>query len=45
MAKQLTADVIALAGRYGHHGYRKIAALLRQAQAGWWVSDARIGQP
>jgi putative transposase len=38
--ERLTADVIALAGHYGCYGYRKIAALLRQA--GWSVSDGRI---
>jgi len=37
---RLTADVIALACQYGRYGYRKIAALLRQA--GWAVSDGRI---
>ena len=39
-AARLTADVIELARRYGRYGYRKIAALLRQA--GWLVSDTRI---
>ena len=39
-AEQLTADVIELARQYGRYGYRKIAALLRQA--GWLVSDGRI---
>jgi hypothetical protein len=39
-AERLTADVIKLAGCYGRYGYRKIAALLRQA--GWSVSDGRV---
>jgi putative transposase len=38
--ERLTADVIALARCYGRYGYRKIAALLRQA--GWSVSDGRV---
>ncbi len=36
---RLTADVIELARQYGRYGYRKVAALLRQA--GWSVSDGR----
>jgi putative transposase len=39
-AERLTADVIELARQYGRYGYRKIAALLRQA--GWSVSDGRV---
>ena len=39
-AERLTADVIELARQYGRYGYRKIAALLRQA--GWSVSDRRV---
>jgi putative transposase len=39
-AEQLTADVIELARQYGRYGYRKVAALLRQA--GWSVSDGRV---
>ena len=39
-AERLTADVIELARHYGRYGYRKIAALLRQA--GWSVSDGRV---
>jgi putative transposase len=39
-AEQLTADVIKLARQYGRYGYRKVAALLRQA--GWSVSDGRV---
>jgi putative transposase len=38
--ERLTADVIELARHYGRYGYRKIAALLRQA--GWSVSDGRV---
>lgn len=38
--ERLTADVIELARQYGRYGYRKIAALLRQA--GWTVSDGRV---
>ena len=38
--EQLTADLIALARQYGRYGYRKIAALLRNA--GWLVNDKRI---
>ena len=36
----LTADVIALAARYGRYGYRRIAAMLRAA--GWAVNVKRI---
>jgi putative transposase len=32
--------VIELARQYGRYGYRKIAALLRDA--GWLVSDTRV---
>jgi putative transposase len=39
-AGRLTADVVELARQYGRYGYRKIAALLRQA--GWSVSDTRV---
>ncbi len=39
-AERLTADVIELARQYGRYGYRRIAALLRQA--GWSVSDGRV---
>jgi putative transposase len=38
--ERLTADVIELARQYGRYGYRKVAALLRQA--GWSVSDGRV---
>jgi putative transposase len=34
------ADMIELARRYGSYGYRRVAALLREA--GWQVSDGRI---
>jgi transposase InsO family protein len=36
----LTADVVALATTYGRYGYRRIAALLRQA--GWAVNVKRV---
>lgn len=36
----LTADVIALATQYGRYGYRRIAALLREA--GWAVNARRV---
>ena len=38
--EQLTADLIELARQYGRYGYRKIAALLRDA--GWNVNDKRV---
>jgi putative transposase len=38
--ERLSADVVELARQYGRYGYRKIAALLRQA--GWSVSDGRV---
>ena len=38
--ERLTADVIELARLYGRYGYRKIAALLREA--GWLVNDKRV---
>ena len=37
---QLTADIVELACQYGRYGYRKIAALLRDA--GWRVNDKRV---
>ena len=37
---RLVADMIELARRYGRYGYRRVAALLRDA--GWSVSDGRI---
>jgi transposase InsO family protein len=36
----LTADIIALASQFGRHGYRRIAALLREA--GWAVNVKRV---
>jgi putative transposase len=36
----LTADIIALAVQYGRYGYRRIAAMLRQA--GWVVNLKRV---
>ena len=36
----LIADIIELARQYGRYGYRKIAALLRDA--GWFVNDKRV---
>ena len=36
----LVADMIALARQYGRYGYRRIAALLRDA--GWLVNDKRV---
>ena len=36
----LTADIVELARQYGRYGYRKIAALLRDA--GWRVNDKRV---
>jgi transposase InsO family protein len=38
--EQLTADIIELARQYGRYGYRKVAALLRDA--GWLVNDKRV---
>ena len=38
--QRLTADIIELARQYGRYGYRKIAALPRQA--GWLVNDKRV---
>ncbi|WP_298938613.1 IS3 family transposase [uncultured Ruegeria sp.] len=37
---RLVADMIELTRQYGRYGYRRIAALLREA--GWFVSDGRI---
>ncbi len=36
----LTAQVVALAGRYGRYGYRRVTALLRRA--GWRVNAKRV---
>jgi transposase InsO family protein len=38
--QRLTADIIELARQYGRYGYRKVAALLRQA--GWTINDKRV---
>src|SRR3954447_23396376 len=38
--ERLTADLIELARQYGRYGYRKIAALLRDA--GWLVNEKRV---
>ncbi len=38
--ERLSADIVELARQYGRYGYRKIAALLRQA--GWLVNDKRV---
>ena len=37
---RLVSDMIELARQFGRYGYRRIAALLREA--GWSVSDGRI---
>lgn len=37
---RLVADMIELAREYGGYGYRRVAALLRDA--GWFVSDGRV---
>ena len=38
--ERLTADIVELARRYGRYGYRRIAALLRDA--GWAVNKKRV---
>ena len=38
--RRLTADTIELAQQYRRYGYRKVAALLRQA--GWIINDKRV---
>src|SRR5262249_15230630 len=38
--RRLTVDIIELARQYGRYGYRKVAALLRQA--GWTINDKRV---
>ena len=38
--ERLVADMIELARQYGRYGYRRIAALLREA--GWHVNDKRV---
>ena len=37
---RLIADMTALAREYGRYGYRRIAALLREA--GWQINDKRV---
>jgi putative transposase len=37
---RLVADMIELARQYGRYGYRRIAALLRDA--GWQINDKRV---
>ena len=37
---RLAADILELAKRFGRYGYRRIAALLRQA--GWAVNRKRV---
>ncbi len=37
---RLVADMIELTRQYGRYGYRRIAALLRDA--GWHVNDKRV---
>jgi len=39
--KQLTEDILALATKYGWYGYRRITALLNNAQ-GWRVNHKRV---
>ena len=41
---RLTADIVELATTYGRYGYRRIAALLREAGwlAGWLVNRKRV---
>jgi transposase InsO family protein len=38
--KRLVADMIELTRQYGRYGYRRIAALLREA--GWQINDKRV---
>jgi len=38
--ERLVADMVELVRQYGRYGYRRIAALLRDA--GWQVNDKRI---
>jgi len=38
--ERLVADMVELARQYGRYGYRRIAALLRDA--GWHVNDKRV---
>ena len=38
--ERLVADMIELTRKYGRYGYRRVAALLRDA--GWQVNDKRV---
>jgi len=38
--EQLVQDIIEVARHYGRYGYRRIAAMLRDA--GWQVNDKRV---
>jgi putative transposase len=38
--ERLVADIVELARQHGRYGYRRIAALLRDA--GWLVNDKRV---
>jgi hypothetical protein len=38
--ERLTADIVELARHYRRYGYRKVAALLRDAD--WLVNDKRV---
>ena len=38
--ERLVADMIELARQYGRYGYRRVAALLRDA--GWQINDKRV---
>ena len=38
--ERLVADMIELTRQYGRYGYRRVAALLREA--GWQVNDKRV---
>ena len=39
-SKRLVADMIELTRQYGRYGYRRVAALLRDA--GWQINDKRV---
>ena len=38
--ERLVADIIELTRQYGRYGYRRVAALLRDA--GWQINDKRV---
>jgi putative transposase len=40
--KQLTADILALATKYGRYGYRRITAMLNSKEWGWRVNHKRV---